>query len=109
MYWWSIHSEYMEILHKWGFCGLGLYFLFLGVYLFNAIRLALSKNKFIAGIGAIAFLTIANTAVVSITSGYMTRVNMLMWDIIMIGAVIYYGNRTRKKKPLIVSSSASTL
>jgi len=97
MHWWSIHSEYMEILHKWGFVGLGLYVLFLGVFLLKAFKLFLSKKKFTAALGAVAFLTIANTAVISITSGYMMRVNMLMWDILMIGVVVYYGKRARRK------------
>ena len=96
VYWWSIHCEYLEILHKWGFFGLGLYVLFLGVYLFNAARLFFTRKKFAGAMGAVALLTIVNTAIISVSSGYMFRVNMLMWDILMIGIVVYYGKRNRK-------------
>jgi hypothetical protein len=99
MYWWSIHSEYIEILHKWGFVGLALYFLFLGAFLFKSFQLFFSGKKFISSVGAVAFFTMLNTAVISITSGYMMRVNMLMWDIVIIGIVVYYGNRGRRPAP----------
>ncbi len=95
IYWWSIHSEYMEILHKWGFFGLGLYALFAGVFLTQSMKLFLSKKKTVSAFGAIAFMTFLNTLLISVTSGYMMRVNMIMWVILMIGCVVYYRRRTR--------------
>ena len=98
MYWPSIHSEYIEMLHKWGFFGLGLYLLFIGAFLKQSLQLFLSGKKFISAIGAIAFLTICNTLVTSITSSYITRVNMIIWDILMIGVVVNYRKRMPKRK-----------
>lgn len=97
-YWWSIHSEYMEVLHKWGFFGLGLYCLFLAVFLFKGLQLFFSRNKFIAAMGAVVFFTVLNTIIISLTSGYMIRVNMLIWDIIMIGIITHYGKRRKRSK-----------
>jgi hypothetical protein len=106
MHWWSIHCEYMEVLHKWGFAGLALYGLFLAVFLFKSLRLLFSKKQFIATIGAVTTLTVLNTAVISITSGYMFRVNMLMWDVLMVCLVVYYGNRGRGGKAIAPSATS---
>jgi hypothetical protein len=98
LYWQSIHCEYMEILHKWGFFGLGLYFVFIATYLFQSFKLFISKKKFVSLIGAIAFLTFSNTLIISVTSGYMFRVNMLMWVNLMIGVIVNYRTRLLKNK-----------
>jgi O-antigen ligase len=99
IYWWSIHSEYMEILHKWGFFGLGLYLLFIGIYLNQSMKLLRSKKKVVSAFGAIAFFTFLNTLLVSVTSGYMMREHMIIWVILMIGCVSYYRSREFFKSP----------
>jgi hypothetical protein len=98
--WWSIHSEYMEVIHKWGIFGLGLYLVFLGFILKQSFQLLLSKKKFIAAMGAIAFFTIVNTLIISITSGYFFRVNMIMFDVIIVGIVANYYYRLRRIKAI---------
>jgi hypothetical protein len=98
LYWQSIHCEYMEILHKWGFFGIGLYFVFIATYLFQSFKLFISKKKFVSLLGAIAFLTFSNTLIISVTSGYMFRVNMLMWVNLMIGVIVNYRTRLLKNK-----------
>jgi len=91
MKWWSIHSEYFEILHKWGFVGLGLYLWFL--YKFfpgNHSKSCNRKKKFVSSLGAIAFLSLLNTSIISLSSGYFGRVNMIFYDILLIGIVVNY-------------------
>ena len=96
--WWSIHCEYMEILHKWGFFGLGLYLWFLTVYFITSFKLMLSKKKFISSLGAIAFFLFFNTAITSITSGYVFRANIILLDILLVGIVVNYSNRNNRMK-----------
>jgi hypothetical protein len=96
--WWSIHCEYMEILHKWGFFGLGLYVWFLVVYFITSFKLMLSKKKFTSSLGAIAFLIFFNTAITSLTSGYIFRANMILLDILLVGIVVNYSNRSNHMK-----------
>jgi hypothetical protein len=93
--WWSIHSEYMEIIHKWGIFGLGLYFVFIAFFIKQSFQLMLSKKKFISAIGAVTFLTFVNTLVISLTSGYAMRANMIIYDVLLVSMVSYYINRTK--------------
>jgi O-Antigen ligase len=89
-HWWSIHSEYFEFLHKWGFVGLGLYGWFLYKFFGQSFHLLRSKKKFVSALGAIAFFSMLNTSIISITSGYFGRINMIFYDILIVGIVVNY-------------------
>ncbi|HLP41064.1 MAG TPA: O-antigen ligase family protein [Fibrobacteria bacterium] len=73
MDWWSIHSEYFEVLHKYGFVGLGLFLLLLGAMAVSAFRLAWSRQAVPSAMGYSVLLAVTNHAVASITSGYIIR------------------------------------
>jgi hypothetical protein len=112
MKWWSIHSEYFEILHKWGFVGLGLYLWFLYKFFRQSFQILQSKKKFVSSLGAIAFLSLLNTSIISLSSGYFGRVNMIFYDILLIGIVVNYyvpGNRQKNLRRFIEGGGTTFL
>jgi O-antigen ligase len=92
--WWSIHSEYFEMLHKYGFVGLGIFLWFLGAVLIRARRLAMQGARFPSAIGFVALITLVNHCVVSITSGFLVRENVMLYMAMIVGMVEYYLPRT---------------
>lgn len=92
--WWSIHSEYFEMLHKYGFVGLGIFLWFLGAVLKRARRLAMQGARFPSTIGFVALITLVNHCVVSITSGFLIRENVMLYMAMIVGMVEYYLPRT---------------
>lgn len=79
MDWWSIHSGYFEVLHKFGFVGLALFLWLFGAYYFLGRRLAKSPSRVVATFGGIIATVIINHTVVSITSGYFFRHASIVW------------------------------
>lgn len=73
LHWWSIHSEYFEILHKYGIMGLGIFLIFLTAFLVKSFKLMMSTKSFGSLMGAISFLSLLNHMIVSITSGHIVR------------------------------------
>lgn len=84
MDWWAIHSEYFEILHKYGFVGLALFLLLLGMMAWRALRLALMKKSVHSAMGFSVLLSLANHAVASITSGYIIREHVAIYLVVLI-------------------------
>ena len=72
-YWWSIHCEYFEILHKYGYVGLGIFLIFLAIYFCRASLLIVHSKKVIRIIGLICFIVMLQHCIISITSGYIIR------------------------------------
>jgi O-antigen ligase len=97
--WWSIHSEYFEILHKYGFVGLGLFLWFLLALARRALSLSLSRRTLPSALGLVAMATVLNHSLVSITSGYLIRENVMLWLVLMVGIVDRY-------QPLAASAKA---
>lgn len=85
--WWSIHSEYFELLHKYGFVGLGLFMWFLAALMIRARRMAFHGNAFVSAMGFLVLTTILNHALVSVTSGYLIRENVMLYLVLMVGIV----------------------
>jgi hypothetical protein len=80
--WWSIHSGYFEILHKYGFLGLGIFTWMYVAFLIRAKRHLASPDKFTQIFGGVLFAVLVNHAVVSITTGYFLRWAVLLWIIL---------------------------
>lgn len=78
MEWWAIHSGYFEILHKYGFVGLGLLFLMFGSLFVQGWRMAKARATPVRAVGSIIMLLLINHAVVSITSGYFLRPHVVV-------------------------------
>jgi hypothetical protein len=77
MDWWSIHSEYFEMLHKYGFIGLIL-FVFFHIYAaLKSARIWLKGSALLQPLGAISCILIINHAVISITAGFLIRENVM--------------------------------
>jgi O-antigen ligase len=95
-YWWSIHCEYFEILHKFGYIGLGLFLAFLLVYFWRAFMLVLHPKKLIHTIGLVSMLIMLQHCIVSITSGYLIRDNIVPFLVILI-ILVEIGWIQRKK------------
>jgi O-antigen ligase len=91
--WWSIHSEYFEILHKYGFAGLGLFLWFLAATLRRAWKVAMSGSRYPSAIGYVAVITLVNHGVVSITSGYLVRENVMLYMVLVVAMVERYRSR----------------
>ncbi|MBW8886719.1 MAG: O-antigen ligase family protein, partial [Fibrobacteres bacterium] len=88
--WWSIHSEYFETLHKYGFIGLGLLVWFLAATLRRALRLALRSARYPSTIGFAVLITLLNHCLVSITSGYLIRENVMLYMVVLVCMVERY-------------------
>ena len=88
--WWSIHSEYFEILHKYGFVGLGIFMVFLIGLIRRAYRIAMHGKAFPSAMGFLAFSIMINHCLVSITSGYLIRENIMLLMVLMVGIVERY-------------------
>jgi hypothetical protein len=71
--WWAIHSGYFEILHKWGFVGLGIFLWMFWALFASGWRKARSNSKATALFGSVIIAVLANHAFVSVTSGYFLR------------------------------------
>jgi hypothetical protein len=92
-YWWSIHDEYLEILHKYGFFGLGIFLLLLSVYIYKAVILAFHRNSTLQTIGLITLLIMLQHCIISITSGYLIRDNIVPFIALLISLVETGWNR----------------
>lgn len=84
MDWWGIHSEYFEVLHKYGFIGLGLFLVFLGMLAWRAMRIAMSPKILDRSMGLAVLLCLSNHAVASITSGYLIREHVMIFLLLLI-------------------------
>lgn len=89
--WWSIHSEYFEILHKYGYVGLLLFAGFLLSFLKKSWRIAKRGSSIRRIFGQIGFLVILNHCIVSITSGYLVRVHVMVFFAVLVGMIERYG------------------
>jgi O-antigen ligase len=80
MDWWSIHSGYFEILHKYGFAGVILLG-WMGIALFlKGWRMTRLKNRWERAAGAGVMLMLLNHAVYSVSSNEFNRPNSpIMW------------------------------
>ena len=96
--WWSIHSEYFELLHKYGFVGMGLFMWFLLVLMIRALRMAFHAKAFVSAMGFLVLTTVINHALVSITSGYLIRENVMLYLVLMVGIVERFHPRTRASR-----------
>lgn len=90
-YWWSIHSEYFELLHKYGFLGLLLFSIFWVSFFYKSYKITTSKNNYIKHIGITCFIILLNHIIVSITSGYITRDNVSPFLLVLIVLCQRYG------------------
>jgi hypothetical protein len=88
--WWSIHSEYFEILHKYGFIGLGIFMWFILSLIRRSFRIAIHGKAFPSAMGYLALTTLLNHCLVSITSGYLIRENVMLYMVLMVGIVERY-------------------
>jgi O-antigen ligase/polysaccharide polymerase Wzy-like membrane protein len=88
--WWAIHSEYFEILHKYGFVGLGIFMAFILTLMWRAFRMAMRGKAFPSALGFLVFTTLVNHCLVSITSGYLIRENVVIYLVMLIGIVERY-------------------
>ena len=73
MDWWSIHNGYFEILHKFGFVGLGIFLWMYAALIASGWRKAHSASRATALFGNIVVAVLVNHAFVSITAGYFLR------------------------------------
>lgn len=94
-HWWSIHNEYIEILHKYGFIGLGLFLLLLSIFFFKSIVLVFHRNSTLQTIGLITFLVMLQHCIISITSGYLIRDNIVPF-LALLFALVETGWQRRK-------------
>ncbi|MFC1585059.1 O-antigen ligase family protein [Fibrobacterota bacterium] len=88
--WWSIHSEYFELLHKYGFLGLTLFSLFLFLLIRSALRISRRRNKVVSAFGFVVFIILVNHSMVSITSGYFIREHIVVLLLLLTGLTHYY-------------------
>jgi hypothetical protein len=88
--WWSIHSEYFEMLHKYGFVGLGIFMWFILSLLRRSLRMGMRGKAFPSALGFVAFTTLLNHCLVSITSGYLVRENVMLYMVLLVGIVERY-------------------
>jgi O-Antigen ligase len=96
MDWWSIHSQYFEVLHKYGFVGLAIFlslFLSLGV---KSFRISRSSKRFISTIGFVVLLCLINHSIVSITSRYLIRDNVMLAIALFFALSERYSQRPRR-------------
>lgn len=96
--WWAIHSEYFEVLHKYGYFGLALFLALLVTTTVKAFRLACSPRFSTKIYGYVALTTMLILVELSITSGYIRRPNSVYLTMLVIGMVEYYYPR-RKVTP----------
>jgi hypothetical protein len=89
--WWAIHSGYFDLLHKYGFIGLGLYISIILLMLKRGMFLMRTRKRITQTFGTIVFLTLLNHAAVSITSQCFFRENVMIYIVLLIGIVEYYG------------------
>jgi hypothetical protein len=89
-HWWSIHSEYFEMLHKYGWVGLGLFVSWLWLLIVKAAQCALSRRSSVRRAGIAALTSLIVMTLVSITSGYFFRVNTALFTMLLVGIVEYY-------------------
>lgn len=97
MYWWSIHSQYFEFLHKFGIIGLSIWIVLIVKILFSAKVLINNSNSFTKTIGFIIYLVILNHSFVSITSSYLFKENVSFFIAVLIGLTQYYHVRLNHK------------
>jgi O-antigen ligase len=86
-HWWSIHNEYIEILHKYGFIGLGIFLLLLIIYFFKSAVLIFHHKSSLQTIGLITFLIMLQHCIISMTSGYIIRDNIVPFLAILFSLV----------------------
>jgi O-antigen ligase len=85
--WWSIHCEYFEIIHKYGYVGLGIFFLLLSLYFYKSFILVLQRNSLLHTIGLIALLIMLQHCIISVTSGYIIRDDIVPFLALLISLV----------------------
>jgi O-antigen ligase len=76
-YWWSIHCEYAEILHKYGIVGLSVFSALIIVFMYRAIKLINSTKKNLRFFGLVSLVIMLNHCIISISSGYIIRDNIV--------------------------------
>jgi hypothetical protein len=90
MDWWSIHSGFFDLLHKFGFVGLGLYVIIFIISIRKSVTLLHSPKKIIQTLGTVAFICLLNHFFISITSEYFFKENVMIYMVILIGMVETY-------------------
>jgi hypothetical protein len=91
--WWSIHSDYFEILHKYGFIGLGIFMWFILGLIRRSLGMAMKGKAFPSAMGFLVFTTLINHCLVSITSGYLIRESVMLYMVLITGIVERYHPR----------------
>lgn len=100
MDWWSIHSGYLDLLHKYGFLGLGIFMSAIFGFMFQAGQISRARNSLVSRLGAIILLVFMNHVVVSVSSGYFFRDNVIVLLVLLI-----YG--VEKVKPFAVRKAST--
>jgi hypothetical protein len=95
MYWWSIHSQYFELLHKYGIVGLVLWLGLFGMLLKQSYSLIISNRHFPAIIGGLVFTLVLNHLIVSISSSYLFKENVMFFIALLIGVTDVYYQREK--------------
>jgi hypothetical protein len=96
--WWGIHSGYFDMLHKYGFLGLALYGGIILLVLKRAISMMRSRKRAVFTFGIIVFLTVMNHSVISATSQYIFKENVMIYLVLCIGIVERYRPPRPRKK-----------
>lgn len=86
--WWYIHSEYFEVLHKYGILGLFTLLVFFSIAVFRSVVLSFSSSRGKRAIGRVSSGVIVTTMLLSVTSGYLTRPNTLLILVAVIAPLI---------------------
>lgn len=94
---WAIHSEYFEVLHKYGFAGLSLLIIILVLTFRRLLEMCLNKKILLSTIGQICFCCFINLVFVSITSGYLSRTNIMFFLVFLFGIANNYGMRPNNR------------
>jgi O-antigen ligase len=93
MDWWSIHNGYFEILHKFGFVGLGIFLWMYTALLTSGWRKARSGSRATALFGNIIVAVLLNHAFVSITAGYFLR-----WGTVVLMLLYFINGKLGSRK-----------
>jgi O-antigen ligase len=81
------HNDFIRLLHTYGLIGLGLYFIILGSFLWNSLKLRRSPSFFSRQIGNIMITVLLGVVMLSITTEPM-RYPSPIWYLFALGSIV---------------------
>jgi O-antigen ligase len=102
--WWYFHSEYFEMLHKYGYVGVVLLLIIIVLTLSRSFKMFIHPKKTIRTLGAISFCSLLSISIFSVTSGYLSRPNVMFLLLLIYGCTEKYypvkRHRLKNRNPI---------